>query len=136
MNKLFIISLLCLASMNINCYSGDDLSKEDKEYVELKKRHVRCLENLSKCSERELNIVQQELSFTENHMVASNMASSINQLIGFGLVLHSNRSESLAELSIGILLMLFCGGSYKYDVEVKNYKKAVELELDARKKYK
>lgn len=136
MNKLLVISLLCLASMNVNGHYGDNVSKEDKEYVELKKRHVRCLENLSKCSERELNIVQQELSFTENQMAVSNIASSINQLIGFGLVLHSNRSESLAELSFGILLMLFSSGSYKYDLEAKSYKKAVELELDERKKHK
>ncbi len=140
MNKLFIISLLCLASMNINCYSGDDLSndylsKEDKEYVELKKRHAKCLENLSKCPERELNIVQRELVFSENQMAESNTVSSIMLLIGFGLFLHSYRSESPIECGVGLWTIL-AAKSYKYDLEVKSYKKAVELELDARKKYK
>lgn len=142
MNKLFVISFLCLSSMNVNCYFGDDLSglsKEDKEYSELKKRHAKCLENLSKCPERELNIVQRELVFSENQMAVSNTVSSIVLLIGLGLVLHSCRSGSPVgspiECGAGVAMIL-AANSHKYDLEVESYKKAVELELDERKKHK
>lgn len=138
MNKLFAISLLCLAAMNLRSAEvATNVLKPNDHLDTILNRYASCTENLKKCPESDLLRLQAELNrykFRENQMQGVNVATAT---VGAACVIHSGHTPNVGEFLIGSC-MFGVGALYHYlgrdtSRKVAIVTDAVQVELDMRK---